>query len=211
MIPDDTQDDSSPVAIPHKCAVGDETGKDLDTSPRPTSFAGSRNHNAAPANPPQPPAASQLDILRTLSTSIHPPEPQISLQSFTTHITPALASLAASKDLEGRYQPASISREVRHLERGYWLFDTSNWNPDLQVHFWQFMEKAIRSGSLGWGVWCTREYQVPSDGLGLVKVYCWGEVVQHVYLLLYVASKSQMRKVGARWVDAGDAVVVQMR
>jgi hypothetical protein len=44
-----------------------------------------------------------------------------------------------------------------------------------------------------------------------VRVFCWGEVVRHVYLMLYVASKSKVRKLGLKWIDAEGEVVVQMR
>jgi hypothetical protein len=44
-----------------------------------------------------------------------------------------------------------------------------------------------------------------------VRVYCWGEVARHVYLMLYVASKSKVRKLGLKWIDADGEVVVQMR
>ena len=64
----------------------------------------------------------------------------------------------------------------------------------------------IGPGRVGWGVWCTRE----ADTL-VVRVYCWGEVARHVYLMLYVASKSKVRKLGLNWVDADGEVVVQMR
>ena len=92
---------------------------------------------------------------------------------------------------------------------------------------------------MGWGVWCTREafdeecrplsaseegtngggtadldqalqsVTPRSAGLGRVRVFCWGEVVEHVYLLLYVASRSRIRKVGAVWVDADEEVVIR--
>ena len=42
-------------------------------------------------------------------------------------------------------------------------------------------------------------------------MFCWGEVVRHIYLMLYVASKSKVRKLGLKWVDANDEIVVQMR
>ena len=44
-----------------------------------------------------------------------------------------------------------------------------------------------------------------------VRVFCWGEVVKHVYLMLYVASKSKVRKLGLKWEDAGGEIVVRMR
>lgn len=150
-----------------------------------------------------------LQILQTLSTSIYPPEPTVSIDAFKTHITRGLADLAANPSMAGRYSPISIGRELRPSERGYWLFDPSYWDLDRQVKFWQFTQTAIGSGSQGWGIWCTREGG--AEGLGVVRVYCWGEVVKHVYLLVYVASSSQVRKLGAQWVDAEEEVVVQMR
>ena len=35
--------------------------------------------------------------------------------------------------------------------------------------------------------------------------------MKHVYLMLYVASKSKVRKLGLKWEDAGGEVVVRMR
>ena len=90
-------------------------------------------------------------------------------------------------------------------------------------------------GNGGWGLWAVREEfdarrasqrstvgsseDVHRDegnggggrsGLGAVKVFCWGEVVEHVFLLLYVASKSKIRKCGAEWRDGGEEVVIGM-
>jgi hypothetical protein len=64
----------------------------------------------------------------------------------------------------------------------------------------------IESGRVGWGVWYVRELAELE-----VRVFCWGEVVRHVYLMLYVASKSKVRKLGLKWIDAEGEVVVQMR
>jgi hypothetical protein len=46
---------------------------------------------------------------------------------------------------------------------------------------------------------------------GPVRVFCWGEVVMHVYLLLYLSSSSKVRKLGLQWIDAEGLVVVQMQ
>ncbi|KAF2147781.1 hypothetical protein K461DRAFT_316666 [Myriangium duriaei CBS 260.36] len=54
------------------------------------------------------------------------------------------------------------------------------------------------------------EEEEEEQGLGEVRVFCWGEVVQHVYLMLYVASKNRIRKAGPRWCDARGEVVVTM-
>ena len=171
-------------------------------------------------NAPQAPLHSSepaVPLLAHLSTSITPPQPSPSLSEFTTHITEALNYLATDIDVTKTYKPISVSRELRPLERGYWLVDCSPWPLQLQIDFWRFLEKHVGSGRAGWGVWCTRgdEESLPGPdqeaAIGSVKVFCWGEVVKHVYLLLYVASKSQVRKLGLQWIDSGGKVVVQMR
>lgn len=50
----------------------------------------------------------------------------------------------------------------------------------------------------------------PSAGNFVLKVYTWGEVAPHVYLLLYLASERGIRGMGAQWRDASERVVIQM-
>ncbi|KAK3053451.1 hypothetical protein LTR09_005620 [Extremus antarcticus] len=151
-------------------------------------------------------------LLAALSTSITPPTPEAANQVYTTHLTTALKQLATNDDLNC-FRPVSMARELRPSERGHWLIeippDDPKWSVEKQVDFWKFLERWIGDGSVGWGVWCTRE---PSTGtLGTVKVYCWGEVVKHVYHLIYTASLAQARKMGVQWVDGAGDVIVQMR
>ncbi|KAK3111653.1 hypothetical protein LTR53_012874 [Teratosphaeriaceae sp. CCFEE 6253] len=147
-----------------------------------------------------------------LPLMIRPPEPAVSLNSFVTHVTPDLSMLADQLNLSERYIPVLTTRNLRPLERGYWLIETAGWACELQSAFWAFLMSTVGIGKAGWGVWCLRERAHKSDrGLGKVKVFCWGEVVAHVYLMLYVASSSRVRKNGLQWLDAEEKVVVQMR
>lgn len=141
-----------------------------------------------------------------LPTSVRPPAPQPSLQPFKTHITESLRYLGDNTNLAQCYKPVSVSRDLRQSERGCWTFDITSWPAQLRLDFFQFLAKMIEPGRVGWGVWCTREHAALE-----VRVFCWGEVVRHVYLMLYVASKSKVRKLGLKWVDAEGEVVVQMR
>ena len=141
-----------------------------------------------------------------LPTSIRPPAPQPSLQPFKTHITESLRYLGENTNVAQCYKPVFVSRDLRQSERGYWTFDITPWPAQLRLDFFQFLAKMIEPGRVGWGIWCTRE----SSALA-VRVYCWGEVARHVYLMLYVASKSKVRKLGLKWVDADGEVAVQMR
>ncbi|KAJ9627270.1 hypothetical protein H2203_003732 [Taxawa tesnikishii (nom. ined.)] len=188
--------------------------------------------NPQPPQPSHPPLPPPLSKPSPPSPIVTPPTPPTSIQPFRTHVTPSLNILMNNADLTDRYKPQSITREPRVSERGHWLVDPSSWAPGLQVEFWQFLERMVGQGNAGWGVWCARENareeaveggledggrsgggrgsEQASGGLGVVKVFCWGEVVRHVYLMLYVASKSKIRKTKAQWRDAEEEVVVQM-
>ena len=168
----------------------------------------------------QDPSTSHEDALaaiRDFPSTIRPSQPKASLDRFTTHVTTALHHLAEESEVKDSYRPVSVTRVIRQLERGYWLINTSSWPVELQLKFWRLLQNVVGNGNAGWGVWCTREE--PDDRrsdneastLGTVKVFCWGEVVKHVYLLLYVASQSKVRKVGLQWLDAEEEIVVQMR
>lgn len=49
------------------------------------------------------------------------------------------------------------------------------------------------------------------DSLSLsLKMYAWGEVAMHIYLLLFLASERRVRGMGAEWRDSGEEVVIKM-
>ncbi|KAK5174439.1 uncharacterized protein LTR77_001519 [Saxophila tyrrhenica] len=151
--------------------------------------------------------------LDELSTSIIPPAPEPALDNYTTHITSGLRQLAESEDITDCFRPVLVTRELRALERGHWLIkvpaNDPKWTIERQLKFWKFLERWIGDGSLGWGVWCSRE---PAIGcLGTIELYCWGEVVKHIYHMLYTASVAQTRKMGLEWIDGGGEVVIRMR
>lgn len=224
VVADDTQEKTGDAAILSN-AIPSEVYKKTATVTKANANPLPTHKQCAPSNllPEATPAARSdvLQKLHGLSTTICPPEPVTSANKFKTHLTPGLSALSSNAATSDRYQPVSIARELCPQERGYWLLDSSIWSLETQVIFWEFMERAIGSGSLGWGVWCTRENdsqkksQTEGEGkmhaLGPLRVYCWGQVVREVWLLLYVASRSQARKVGMSWIDAEGKVVVQMK
>ena len=167
-----------------------------------------------------PDAQQEVHVLKSLSVSVRPPQPLSAVDQYKTHITQSLQFLADNNDVNISYKPISVSRDIRPLERGYWLTrcpeESTSWPLREQIEFWRFLERTVGRGDAGWGVWCTRNDEEPSanDGkasLGTVKVFCWGEIVRHVFLLLYVGSKSKIKKLGLQWIDAEEKVVVQMR
>ena len=56
-----------------------------------------------------------------------------------------------------------------------------------------------------------QSHEVPRPEGEVVKIYCWGEVVGEMWLMLFVGSRRAIKGVGARWVDAGGVAVVCMR
>jgi len=49
-----------------------------------------------------------------------------------------------------------------------------------------------------------------SLGSELVRVYCWGEVVPYLYLVLFMASDRRIKGKGAAWIDASGKEVFKM-
>ncbi|KAJ5555787.1 hypothetical protein N7535_008219 [Penicillium sp. DV-2018c] len=87
------------------------------------------------------------------------------------------------------------------------------WPAELLRAFWSFLHDFVgKDGRAGWGVWCILEAEeVRSSTTHLsLKVYAWGEIAMHMYLLLFLASERQIRKMGVQWRDAGEEVVIQM-
>lgn len=181
-------------------------------------------------------AGSSSQVL--LPLEIHPLPPAASSSPFDTHITPTLQMLSERLGVSRIFNPTQKARDLRILERGYWLFkvkvvnskeeekqqrhryDDSFWPLPLFIRFWSFLADFIgKEGRAGWGVWCVREPQNLSQGeivelhpprVEHVKIYTWGEVVPHVYLLLFLASERRIKSMCAQWRDAKDDVVIQM-
>lgn len=90
------------------------------------------------------------------------------------------------------------------------------WPYPLFHAFWSFLSEFVgRDGRAGWGVWCILEDATASSTLSSdthvsLKVYAWGEVAMHVYLLLFLASERRIRGMGVQWRDSGEEVVIQM-
>ncbi|SPQ19424.1 71075b01-9e0f-4cc8-a37e-ba485089cbeb [Thermothielavioides terrestris] len=120
-------------------------------------------------------------------------------------ITDVLASLARNLDLEKRFRPESQTRELRPFERGYWLVDCTTWDPDLKRSAWEYLAKYLGSGAAGWGTTCKRD-----AAFSWIRLYCWGCVVGHMYLVLYLMSKRRVLYTGTSWIAADGAPVVVM-
>ncbi|EMD94132.1 hypothetical protein COCC4DRAFT_79615 [Bipolaris maydis ATCC 48331] len=138
---------------------------------------------------------------------VYPPEPKISTArpgTLPSQITPQLAALKQQNPK--RFKPIRIGKKPKPDDRGYWLISCSHWSAQLQQAFWNNICEQVTSGKLGWGVMLYREGRT-SRSLGQVKLYCWGEIVEHTWLVLWLCSKGKVSGSGLEWIDAdGDAV-----
>ncbi|CZR54085.1 uncharacterized protein PAC_03968 [Phialocephala subalpina] len=140
---------------------------------------------------------------------IRPPPPATSTSDLAAEslITPTLHQIATKMSLS-RFRPASQSRDLRPMERGYWSISCAEWSEDTRNRCWNFLGDIIGDGRLGWGVWCVRD-GVDSEFEGM-RVYCWGGIMRHIWLLLVTASFNKVRKMAITWVDGGGECVVRM-
>lgn len=136
-------------------------------------------------------------------------------RSLPSQISDTLRHLADNPELMSRYRPVHLARSINDLERGYWSVDTSSWSQILQHQFWSELVRYHGAGRLGYLVTLSRQVPEgldPASGIGAVRLWSFGEVVPHMYLVLYALSNGRVRDVGAQWVSAVDeSVLVQMR
>ena len=58
-----------------------------------------------------------------LKPNVSAPQPNVSEERFVTHITTHLQDLASQLPFERFFRPVEVTRDVKVLERGYWLLD----------------------------------------------------------------------------------------
>jgi hypothetical protein len=153
-----------------------------------------------------------------LPFEVFPPAPEVSIESpgtlpsqITTHLG------AIQKQNPKRFKPSKISRTLELDERGYWLIESTTWPQVIQYEFWSSLCKHVKGGRFGWGVTLYRDPPNPqtkgpqgTNDLGSVRLYCWGEIVEHIWLSLWLCSKGKVAGSGLRWFDAEDNVVIRV-
>ncbi|KAI9694501.1 MAG: hypothetical protein M1822_000117 [Bathelium mastoideum] len=129
-----------------------------------------------------------------------------------------LKLLITTPELQGKYNPIERRRELGPYERAKWSVDTSRWSPGIQLYFWRWLQRHGKDGRLGWSIAFWREHDKHADArticesLGMVTVFCWSEVIEHIYLAMYMASKTKIVGTGAtlRTGPEGE-LIVRMR
>jgi hypothetical protein len=146
---------------------------------------------------------------RTHQFEVHSPPPGAGVGEPDPNgiVTPELAKLAAMSRDKNRFRPLVKTRELRPFERGFWLIDCAKWDDEQRADAWEFLGNYIAAGCCGWGTWCRR-----AEDTAWIRVYCWGQVVEHVYYAIYLASKRRLLYMeGVSWLAADGKPVLVMK
>ncbi|KAF4977421.1 hypothetical protein FZEAL_6050 [Fusarium zealandicum] len=146
---------------------------------------------------------SQAEQLSS-SLEIRPPSPSVGVDDVgpSDLVSEKLGKLA--QDLSSRYRPIA-KRAMDPFERGYWLLNCTGWSPETRFDTWVFLSNYLHSGLAGWGTWCRRD-----RAHEWIRLYCWGHVAKHTYLLLYLASGRQLKTTWASWYGADGELVLEV-
>jgi hypothetical protein len=138
-----------------------------------------------------------------------PPAPITSVAcpgALPSQVTKHLAAIKAKNPT--RVRPLKVRRDLEHDERGFWRIDCTRWSSNAQRDFWLSLCEHVGSGRVGWATTLHREAGMHKD-LGLVRIYCWGEVVEHMWLLLWLCSKGKASGLDFKWIDASGIAVIE--
>ncbi|KAF2030012.1 hypothetical protein EK21DRAFT_66474 [Setomelanomma holmii] len=184
---------------------------DLPTNPPDSSKPTPRTARVSKYAPTstEPAPLSQEDFSK-LPTDAYPPAPKITVEcpgKLPSQITKHLAAIKVQNPK--RFKPSAKRRAPKHDDRGYWMVDCSGWPTSLQHEFWTALCENVASGRLGWGTTLHRENS-SSDSLGVVRLYSWAEVVEHMWLLLWLCSRGHIAGSSSRWIDADGKAVFEV-
>ena len=165
--------------------------------------------------------------------TFRPPEPAASRKAFTTHITDFLHKFIDKElSVARRYKPLSALRPVDPLERGRWefLLPAEILEAKKRRRFLEEVDAHMKKSKPGWGTWCQILAPAfdPDETVGestverreqqkerleqdwLIRMWCWGEVIGHIYLFLWLLTATEIKGLSAIWIDADGEVIVRM-
>ncbi|KAF2118514.1 hypothetical protein BDV96DRAFT_570078 [Lophiotrema nucula] len=189
---------------------------ETSTTLAPKSYASSQQHlgihEESDVNDPQPPISVSIS---TLPSEVFAPAPKVSTDSpgsLPSQVTKYLGAVLQQNP--NRFKPSEMTRLLVADERGYWSLVCSEWPQRAQLDFWMSLCDHVCAGRWGWGI--TAHRVPPSDEnfedhtVREVRIYCWGEIVEHVWLALWLCSKGRVSESRSRWIDADDSMVIQV-
>ncbi|TLS29469.1 hypothetical protein PpBr36_00186 [Pyricularia pennisetigena] len=143
------------------------------------------------------PHAHLLDALEVFG-----PEPPVSIRHVTPDdlLTPQLRKLQSDLGKAKRYSARLQLLQDQMpdpFERGWWILDCSELG-DRRLAAWEYLARYVHAGNAGWGVSLMRE----SAATHRIKLFCYGHLAGHMYLLLYMASERRIYDLDCTWTSA---------
>lgn len=193
-----------PLAAPSD--VDTQTAMDASKIDEPTDLPG---HAIPVFNGGHQITADHVDFSE-LSVDAFSPPPAVSVarpEALPSQITKHLAAIKTKNP--NRFKPRNVQRDLESDERGFWRVDCTRWRFNAQRDFWLLLCEHVLSGRLGWATTLHRESMAHED-LGSVRIYCWGQIVEHMWLILWLCSEGKIFGLGSEWIDANGIVVINM-
>jgi hypothetical protein len=138
---------------------------------------------------------------------VQSPPPKTGVESpeiWPSQVTPYLAAIKAQ--YPNRFKPIKTLRNPVGNERGYWLIDCSTWPAQAQKDLWDGVREPLQDGRLGWTPSLYRENGT-SETLGRVHVFNWGEMAEHMWLLMWLCSKGRIAGARLQWMVGRDVII----
>lgn len=151
-----------------------------------------------------------LQEINAFPLEVFSPKAPVGTEGPVTFVTPILASFYAKAELRNRWKRyAIITRPIKKFEIGHWVIETKAWSSRLQLSFWNVLTHQIGLRQAGISTWCTRTPE--PDGMGTIKVFCWGEIVEHLFLFLFTIAETGISSQETCWLDGQNEVVVKVK
>lgn len=177
--------------------------RQADAAMTPTRSITALSETTASAGSPK----SQECDFSSLPLQLLPKPPPSGNKRVFSEVTSMLQLYVEKASIAKHYKPESMLREIKPTERGCWMFDTSDWDLKRQHDFWTRIQYLLEHDYLG-NVWLQRN--IPKDwrrggtdgneakGLGVVWMFCWGQAVPHLWVVLLAESHLEIRRKKSR-------------
>ena len=186
----------------------------------PASFSDMRPLGPSPS---QRTLSSQNSEPSLPQTIVPKTKPVFGNAKFTSHKTKYLRCLARLPAVQAAKISCVVSRPVDKLERGHWRISLSTWSTGAKIKFWKFLTDFIGAGKAGcvghvYCIWeksdkpagsCSEKENQRPGNEEIALIYCWGEVVFEIFLVIYMAGGNEVKVKGmdASWIDAAGTSV----
>ncbi|KAF2739255.1 hypothetical protein EJ04DRAFT_484827 [Polyplosphaeria fusca] len=186
------------------------------SNPTSVAFGSEFPVNFVKANAPRNIDIRTFDFSK-LPFEVLPPKPRISVKtpgSLPSQMTTYLKTILQQNP--DRFRPSQKLRMLDDDERGCWLLECKGWPLRVQLDFWSSVSELVRNGDIGWGATLHRvvdgheEAGLQAPSIGQIRLYGWGELVEPVWLALWLCSGGMMPGTESKWLDGGEIMVLRV-